>query len=106
MTQTWNPNYNPRKFSPARGGHAQGHLRDWIWSYLEPEESSGDIDGRPSLWALTGLLWNCTDMIGSGYGEVLARWRREPRCPCPEEVSTFGQLARTVRVHLARREGR
>ena len=101
MTRSGNRYYNPRKFGPSRGGHAQGHLRESLWSYLEPGEVA-DIKGRPSLWALTGLLWNCTDQVGSGYREVLASWCREPGCPCPEEVWRFSDLARAIRAHLRR----
>jgi len=68
-----------RRYNPARGGHAPGHLRnafcDW-WEYpcglddrrqcpcdLDELVSIGDYgDRRPVRW-LVGRLWNCTDIM-------------------------------------------
>ena len=52
------------KFSPSRGGHAPGHLRQWFESLvvddvLPAEMTERDLTPR---W-LTGQLWNCRDVM-------------------------------------------
>src|ERR1039458_8613871 len=49
-------------YNPRRGGHAPGHLRDWLYQYIEGELDEDDPP-RLSLERLTGLLWNCTDIM-------------------------------------------
>lgn len=48
-------------YNPARGGHAPGRLRDWLYDLIDDQdrdpEKPDDLDVR---W-LTGQLWNCTD---------------------------------------------
>jgi hypothetical protein len=92
------------KYIAARGGHAPGHLREWLLSYVEPDEHPDVDEDRPALWALTGLLWNCTDIIGGrpfdlGHDDRGICWL----CYDDEDRPyTFGQLARLVRDHLRR----
>jgi len=94
-----------RRYNPARGGHAPGHLRnafcDW-WEYhcyLDDREYDCDLDylddlvsvgdygdRRPVRW-LVGRLWNCTDIMpgdicndldlapGSTYAQGVRRLR-------------------------------
>ncbi|UCC38765.1 MAG: hypothetical protein JSV96_13205 [Candidatus Aminicenantes bacterium] len=58
------------KFSPAKGGHAPGYLRDAFHEYLETEQVVIDEVERPIKW-LIGQLWNCTDIMPSEYCSLL-----------------------------------
>jgi hypothetical protein len=62
-----------RRYQPARGGHAPGHLREafleWLEAYLVlPREATMlptveiDDEPRPISWLL-GQLWNCSDVL-------------------------------------------
>ncbi len=82
-------------YRPQRGGHAGGHLRDPFIHLIETGEIPGDADhqGKPlTAWSLTGLLWNCTDIL--------------PGSECSEldlpQGSTYARAARAVRAGLHR----
>ena len=88
--------YNRNRFTPSRGGHAPGHLRD---AFLEMVESGdwrkdsgegmlvGYHDTPVSFRAFTGLLWNCTDVLPGGECDELDLPRG----------STYAQAARELR---------
>ena len=68
--------YNPAKFNPARGGHAQGHLRDAFLEAVEVDDDNPVVavgyDEVPmALSQLCGLLWNCTDVLPSHICDTL-----------------------------------
>jgi hypothetical protein len=48
------------RYDPRRGGHAPGHLRDWLYQYITGEFDQYDPP-QISLERLTGVLWNCVD---------------------------------------------
>ena len=48
------------------GGHVGGHLRDAFADFIEgPSEDHFHDDKQLDLQKLTGLLWNCTDIMQS-----------------------------------------
>ena len=62
-------------FHSARGGHAPGELRNAFVEMIESgafrgnltaEISVGGCETPVSPLALTGLLWNCTDILPGG----------------------------------------
>ena len=93
--------YNRDRFSPSYGGHAPGHLRDAFLEMIESSDRSkdpdevmpvGDYGTLVSLYALTGLLWNCTDILpGSNCNDLDL-----PR------GSTYAQAARELRLLWSR----
>ena len=78
-----------RRFNPARGGHAPGHLRDWFINYVETGELDEEMveQGRTLRW-LFGQLWNCSDIM--------------PGIDCDEldlpRGSTYARAVRSLRV--------
>lgn len=62
-------------FTPTRGGHAPGHLRDALYEWLETVDLETATLGDTVLvgWEetprtvgwLLGQLWNCTDAVPS-----------------------------------------
>jgi hypothetical protein len=71
----------PRRRPQApRGLHFSGRVREWLWSYLEPEGDQ-DASGRPNLDVMTELLWDCGDPMGRGKRGAVASWCDRPRCP-------------------------
>jgi hypothetical protein len=81
------------------GRHAPREVREWLLSYLEPN-GEHDTTGRPDLASLTELLWDCTDPIGRGRRDAVARWCDESDFPCPAEVKTFGEAARAMLAYF------
>ncbi len=84
--------YNRNRFTPSRGGHAPGHLRDAFLEMVESGDWRKDSgEGMPvgyhdtpvSFRALTGLLWNCTDVL-PGRGN-----RRPPGSPARLHPARF-----------------
>jgi hypothetical protein len=76
--------YNPAKFNPARGGHAQGHLRNafhCLVGFLEEHNTSelrpdtplaeGEAENPYTPREIIGLLWNCTDVLPGHSYDVL-----------------------------------
>jgi hypothetical protein len=96
--------YRPRRYSPSRGGHAPGHLREpfiemietWyaerVWPKVVSAEHNYVPIERPIRWLL-GQLWNCTDILGGSYDEML-----EIEAP---HKRTFGAAARHIAAMLA-----
>ncbi len=56
--------YKKSKYSPSRGGHAPGDLREQFEN-LVYEDSDTALEQR-RLERLSGLLWNCGDIMPSG----------------------------------------
>ena len=60
-------------YTPSRGGHAPGHLRDAFLKYLdEGGEDYASVENRyvkqeKPISRLIGQLWNCTDILPSMY---------------------------------------
>jgi len=65
--------HSRRRYQPARGGHAPGHLREAFLEWLEvavdlpheaplPPTVAINEQARPVSW-LFGQLWNCTDAL-------------------------------------------
>lgn len=86
--------YSPR-YSPSRGGHAPGHLREALLGCLdEGEPLKPDLmvpdcrHGHPMpLQWLVGQLWNCPDCFpASACGDL--------EIPTG---STYGKAVRTIR---------
>jgi len=94
-----------RRYNPARGGHAPGHLRDAFCDWrqfpcdLDDLVSIGDYgDRRPVRWLL-GRLWNCTDIMpgdvcsdldlasGSTYAQGVREVAREEHSVLPIRFS-------------------
>ena len=85
--------YNPAKFNPIRGGHAQGHLRNAFVSLTDmidqggieslrldaPITDEGEQVGF-TVSEIIGLLWNCTDCLPSAVADSLATAGVEFRC--------------------------
>jgi transcriptional regulator with XRE-family HTH domain len=76
----------PRRYQPARGGHAPGHLRDAFLEWVDesirlsadnplPSTVTINDEPRPVAW-LFGQLWNCSDVLPrqsfEGVNEILA----------------------------------
>jgi transcriptional regulator with XRE-family HTH domain len=74
----------PRRYQPARGGHAPGHLRDaflqWLQDSLDRPDNAplpltvevGDRE-QPVSW-LFGQLWNCTDALPRWEYDQINGW--------------------------------
>lgn len=90
-------------FSPARGGHAPGDLRDAFCDAVDAYEAWEDDEPEPKIEVrecaftvrqVCGLLWNCSDITpGMLYDQVcnLIRW--------PEDAPkrrTYASCARTL----------
>jgi hypothetical protein len=90
------------RYDFSRGGHAHSHLREWFLSYLDGETNPADERRRPSLWKLTGVLWNCDDTLPRQFTGDLDSWCQTPWCPLCEGArpGTYAHLARLVRAHL------
>jgi hypothetical protein len=87
-------------YNPSRGGHAPGHLRAWLYQYLLDEVDPDDPPGL-SLQRLTGLLWNCTDImpadVRATVTEIVPRLGYEDEC-----IWTVAQACRWLRPNLGR----
>ncbi len=53
------------RFSPSRGGHAPGHLRDWFDAFVEDDPDDEMIEKGITRHWLRGQLWNCSDIMPS-----------------------------------------
>ena len=52
------------RYNPSRGGHAPGHLRNRFFELVETGENDIDVKGEyPDIAKVSGLLWNCTDIM-------------------------------------------
>lgn len=100
------------KFNPARGGHAPGDLRaafiDLVDTYVNGGEDDGpnpktDLRGREvSLYELTGLLWNCRDIMPKSLCDDvrdLLSWFEVDNYHW-NTGHTYAQGARFVRQHI------
>jgi len=94
--------YNPAKFNPSKGGHAQGHLRhvfEEIADLLEQEKKirlttklgdPGDSN-QYTVGEIIGLLWNCTDILPGGIYDILLTADLNFQTP------TYGAAARAMK---------
>ncbi|WP_342150415.1 hypothetical protein [Methylorubrum sp. SB2] len=99
------------RYTPARGGHAPGDLRNAFLEAIEAyeaweegtDEPTVDVRDRPvTLSRLCGLLWNCSDTmpgIEQRHLESLlpARWIGEDRSGT---LNTYAMAARALRGHI------
>jgi len=97
--------YNPAKFNPSKGGHAQGHLRHIFVEIADLLEQEKEIDlntelGEPghsnpyTVGEIIGLLWNCTDILpGSIYDALLT-------AGLDFQTQTYGAAARAMKRFL------
>ncbi|MCC6958508.1 MAG: hypothetical protein IT301_01555 [Dehalococcoidia bacterium] len=61
---------NRRRWSPDRGGHAPGHIRERFTGWLEadqPEQFEDQEERMLTRDQILGQLWNCTDILESGW---------------------------------------
>jgi len=97
--------YNPVKYDPRKGGHAQGHLRDvflYVVELLEkdrPITLDGNLgepgEGDPyTVREIVGLLWNCSDVLPAGAYDALLTAGLEFKC------QTYGAAARALKRFL------
>lgn len=57
-----------RRWSPSRGGHAPGHIRERFSDWLEagqPEQFENRDERVLTRDQILGQLWNCTDIMPS-----------------------------------------
>lgn len=96
--------YTPsrHRYTPSRGGHAPGHLRDWLYQYIA-DEVDPDDPPRVTLERLTGLLWNCTDYMPSGVRSAMAELVVAVGFD-EQEFGSVAQAARWLRANLAKVE--
>jgi hypothetical protein len=90
------------RYSPARGGHAPGDLRDAFLeaaqAYFdkkpgEPEPTVELREQRVPISKVFGLLWNCTDQMPGCEADQIAEeaeYRRATFC------GTYGSAARVL----------
>lgn len=86
--------YLASHYAYGHGGHVGGHLRDPFCEYAGTGELPGGTrhNGRDlTVRALTGLLWNCTDVMPGGTCASLGL----------DPGSTYAMGARAVRAGLA-----
>ena len=94
------------RYSPSRGGHAPGHLRelfgigteDWPNALAADEANVWWDEDRSVWWSgltieqrarwITGQLWNCSDIMGSGSCQDLGL----------PQGSTYARAARYLRT--------
>lgn len=80
------------KYSPSRGGHAPGHLREAFADWALAGSSSRmvvvgfDEQEKSAEWLL-GQLWNCTDIMPSDLCSALDM----------PTGSTYGRAARRLK---------
>jgi len=86
------------RYDPRRGGHAPGHLRDWLYQYIMGEFDEVDPP-QLSLERLTGLMWNCDDVMPSdvrqAMGELVSAFGRDD-----QPIFTVAQACRWLRPNL------
>ena len=84
-------------YDPRRGGHAPGHLRCWLYEYI-----TGDFDEfdppQLSLERVSGLLWNCDDIMPGHVREALSELRSA--LGFDDELFTVAQACRWLRPNL------
>ena len=97
--------YNPAKFNPSKGGHAQGHLRhifEEIAELLEQDKEvhlntklgdSGDVNPY-TVGEIIGLLWNCTDILPGSIYDILLT------ADLDFQSKTYGAAARAMKRFL------
>ena len=75
-------------YSPSRGGHAPGDLREAFADAVDAFEAWGGSDPGPTIEvrgvrltvsAICGLLWNCSDTMPSPMSEQLNDLTKWPR---------------------------
>ncbi len=70
-------------YRASRGGHAPGHLRDALITFIEEEQALPEVD----VLSLYGQLWNCTDTAPVDICDKLDL----------PQGSTFAQVVRYLR---------
>jgi hypothetical protein len=86
------------RYDPRRGGHAPGHLRDWLYQYITGEIDEFDPP-QLSFERLTGLMWDCTDVMPSEVRQAMSEL--ECQLGCDERpIFTVAQACRWLRPNL------
>ena len=76
------------EYSPSRGGHAPGDLREAFAEALDAFEAWGGGDPGPTIEvrgtrltvsAICGLLWNCSDVMPSTLNQQLSDLTKWPQ---------------------------
>jgi hypothetical protein len=65
-----------RRYQPARGGHAPGHLREALYQWIENGASASFVlveETEVPAQTFLGLLWNCSDTLPSDVRQDLRR---------------------------------
>jgi len=86
-------------YTPSRGGHAPGHLREWLYQYIT-DEVDPDDPPRVTLERLTGLLWNCTDIMPSEVRSAMAGLAGAVGWDESRKFWSVAQAARWLRANL------
>jgi hypothetical protein len=77
----------------GHGGHVGGHLRDAFEDFIDgPHEEHFHNGKQLDLLALTGMLWNCTDVMPGDLCDALDLPRG----------ATYARGARKVRTRIIR----
>ena len=94
------------RYSPARGGHAPGDVRDAFLEALEDmrgwrtgtPEPTAEVRGQAiPISRLCGLLWNCTDIMpGHACGDM-----QHVIDEFPNAGATYAQAARALKALIA-----
>jgi transcriptional regulator with XRE-family HTH domain len=104
----------PRRYQPARGGHAPGHLREaflqWLQESLDlPGEAPlpqtievGDTE-RPVSW-LFGQLWNCTDVLPRWEFDQINDWLSREGMPAIDR-QTYAAAVRALKPLVSPEDG-
>jgi hypothetical protein len=85
-------------YNPCRGGHSPGHLRDGLYQYISGELDEYDPP-RLSFERLTGLLWNCTDIMPGDVRETVSELVSALGCE-EAPIYTVAQACRWLRPNL------
>ena len=103
----------PRRYQPARGGHAPGHLRDafleWLQESLDlpgeaPLPQTIEVGGteRPVSW-LFGQLWNCTDALPRWEFDRINDWLTSEGMPAIDR-QTYAAAVRALKPLISPKE--
>jgi hypothetical protein len=92
------------KYSPSRGGHAPGDLRDSFidsvyvieqWGASQPEPTVELRGHQVPVTRIIGLLWNCSDILGGAVCRQICGMARGP--DSFPSGATYAQAARQLK---------
>jgi hypothetical protein len=97
------------EFSPSRGGHAPGDLRDSFidsvdvieqWDASQPEPTVELRGHQVPVTRIIGLLWNCSDILGGPVCRPINGMVRRP--DSFPSGATYAQAARQLKKLVKR----